>query len=69
MTERVEPPVIACTLSTGDLETRLAWIAELNRTALLSERRDGLRLELTYVARLASKSSRWSPTNRPAVPS
>lgn len=40
---------IACTLSRGDLRTRKAWIADLNRTSLLGHRRDDLRLELAYV--------------------
>lgn len=43
-----EPTPIACTLGSGDFQRRLAWIAELNRDALLSRKRDGLRLELTY---------------------
>ena len=44
------PPAIACTLSAGDLRQRRAWIAALNSTALLSEHRDDLRLELRYDA-------------------
>lgn len=43
-----EPTPIACTLGSGDFQRRLAWIAELNRDALRSRRRDGLRLELSY---------------------
>ena len=44
-------PAIACTLSADDLRHRRAWIAALNSTALLSERRDDLRLELHYDAK------------------
>jgi hypothetical protein len=43
-----EPVPIACTLGPGDFRQRLAWIADLNRDALRDQRRDGLRLELTY---------------------
>jgi hypothetical protein len=45
---RSEQAPIACTLESGDFRQRLAWIAELNRDALRAQRRDGLRLELTY---------------------
>jgi hypothetical protein len=45
-----EPTPIACTLGYGDFQERVAWIADLNRDALCSQRRDGLRLELTYAA-------------------
>ena len=39
---------IACTLAKRELRERAAGIADLNREALRSERRDELRLELTY---------------------
>lgn len=39
---------IACTLGVGAYQERLAWIAELNRSALRSSRREGARLVLTY---------------------
>lgn len=39
---------IACTLGSGDFQSRLAWIAELNRDALRFQTRGGLRLELSY---------------------
>ena len=41
---------IACTLGAGAYWKRLAWIAELNRAALQSSRREGSRLILTYSA-------------------
>jgi hypothetical protein len=43
-----EPAPIASTLGPGDFRQRLAWITELNRDALRAQRREGLRLELTY---------------------
>jgi hypothetical protein len=43
-----EAAPIACTLEGGDFKDRLAWIANLNRGALLGSRQDDLRLELTY---------------------
>lgn len=39
---------IACTLDAGGFQDRLDWIAELNRSALLSAGREGPRLILTY---------------------
>ena len=39
---------IACTLGAGDYKSRLTWIAALNAEALVSARRDDLRLELSY---------------------
>lgn len=45
------PAPIACMLDTSDFKDRVAWIADLNRDALLSSRRDDLRLELTYAPR------------------
>jgi hypothetical protein len=45
-----EPAPIACTLGPADFRQRLAWITDLNRDALRAQRRDGLRLELTYAS-------------------
>src|SRR5215470_8351205 len=45
-----EPAPVACSLNTAELTTRRSGIAELNRTALISSRRDDLRLELLYAA-------------------
>jgi len=42
------PPPIACTLTGGDFNERIAWIADLNRTALRSHRRRDLELTLSY---------------------
>ena len=39
---------IACTLTTGDLRDRLAWIATLNRDALRGHDRADLTLQLRY---------------------
>ena len=49
------PTSLACTLAAGDLRQRRAWIARLNRDALRSAFRDGLRLELTYSRRTKSR--------------
>ena len=46
---------IACTLGAGAYQERLAWIAELNRSALRGARRDGARLILTYDPRVATR--------------
>jgi hypothetical protein len=43
-----EAAPIACMLDAGDFKNRIAWIADLNRRALVGSRRDDLRLELTY---------------------
>jgi hypothetical protein len=50
-----EMPAIACTLNADDLKVRLDCIAELNSAALLSHRRDDLRLELIYDARARTR--------------
>lgn len=39
---------IACTLTGNDFRDRIAWIAELNRTALRTHQRNGLTLVLAY---------------------
>jgi hypothetical protein len=39
---------IACTLGAGAYQERLAWLAELNRSALRGVYREGARLILTY---------------------
>lgn len=41
-------PVIACTLGAGDFQARMAWIADLNRRHLKSQRREGMTLHLAY---------------------
>ena len=48
MTDVSESTVIACTLGVSDFRQRATWIADLNRTALRSHRRNGLQLELVY---------------------
>ena len=46
---------IACTLTPGDFNSRLAWIAELTRDALREHRRDDLVLQLTYAPEAAHR--------------
>jgi hypothetical protein len=43
-----EAAPIACTLNAAEFRSRRSSLAELNRTALVSHRRDDLRLELLY---------------------
>ena len=52
-----EPAPIACTLKGAEFGSRRTKIAELNRAALRSYRRDGLRLELLYVAEARAQVS------------
>jgi hypothetical protein len=54
-TTLAESPPIACTLAAGHFKDRMAWIADLNRDALRSHRRDDLRLELSYALEAASR--------------
>lgn len=49
----IEP--IACTLGAGAYQERLAWIAELNRSALQSVQREGVRLTLAYDRRVEER--------------
>lgn len=53
MTTNTAP--VACTLSGGDYRGRVAWLADLNREALLSYRHEHLRLELVYDAQAAER--------------
>jgi hypothetical protein len=46
---------IACTLGSGELVKRRAWIADLTRNALRDHRRDDLVLYLRYVPDAASR--------------
>ncbi len=48
MTPEISDPVIACTLGAGDFKARVAWIADLNATALREHQRDDLVLSLVY---------------------
>lgn len=48
MSETDTAPPIACTLDTGALKNRLAWIADLNAKALTKSRRGDLALTLEY---------------------
>ena len=48
-------PSIACTLAPGAYKDRLAWIAELNRDALLGQERRDLVLELRYARRARAR--------------
>lgn len=48
------PTPIACTFGAGAYQERLAWIAELNRSALRGARRDGARLILSYDPRVTT---------------
>lgn len=48
MVQGKESPAVACTLAAADRRDRLAWIEELN-AALRDHRREGPRIELTYL--------------------
>jgi hypothetical protein len=54
-TDQVDEKPIVCTLTAADFKSRLAWIADLNRDALLEKRRSDLRLEMTYAPRAAAR--------------
>lgn len=55
MSNDAELPAIACTLSAAEYRDRIAWIADLNRSALLGYRRDGRRIALNYHASYAAR--------------
>ncbi|MBO0865345.1 MAG: hypothetical protein J2P16_09770 [Mycobacterium sp.] len=48
MPKHTESPPVACTMTATDYEARVAWIEELNATALGDYRRDGSRIQLSY---------------------
>ena len=54
MAAGVQPP-IACCLSDGDYQRRIAWIADLTREALQTHERDDLMLRLVYAPEAAAK--------------
>lgn len=54
-TPRTDEQPIVCSLAAGDYRERLAWIVELNRDALRQQRRNDLRLELTYAPQAAAR--------------
>lgn len=49
------PAPIACVLGSGEYADRLAWIADLNRSALRAHRQDGHALMLDYVPHAAPR--------------
>jgi len=52
---RSKAQLIACTLTPGDFNRRLAWMAELTRDALREHRRDDLVLQLAYAPEAAHR--------------
>lgn len=54
MTQQQDVP-IACTLSGGDYDERLTWIAHLNRDGLRAHRRRATSLELEYATRVRDR--------------
>jgi hypothetical protein len=51
----VPTELIACTLGAGAYRERLAWISELNRSALQSVQREGARLILLFDRRAGER--------------
>jgi hypothetical protein len=54
MTSSKTPP-IACTLTAGNFNDRIAWIGELTRDALRSHEQRGLVLDLRYAPEAAER--------------
>jgi len=50
-----EASAIACTLTSGEMKDRRAFIAQLNKDALLAHRRNDLMLELAYALEARSR--------------
>jgi len=50
-----EQPPVACCLSAGEYQTRLAWIENLTRKALRTHARDDLVLRLVYAPEAAGE--------------
>lgn len=68
MSNDPEPPAIACHLSAAGYQDRVAWIAELNSSALRDYRRDGRRIELTYDASAAERVGEFVRRERLCCP-
>ena len=54
-TTQVNETPIVCTLTAAGFKSRLAWIADLNRDALLEKRCCNLRLEMKYALHAAAR--------------
>lgn len=59
---------IACNLSAADYQDRVAWIADLNATALRGYRRDGRRVVITYDASAAQRVNEFVRRERQCCP-
>ena len=55
MTESLSDQSLACCLSAGEYQNRLAWIETLTRKALRSHARDDLVLRLVYAPEAAAE--------------
>ena len=59
-----EQPLIACCLSTGEYQSRIAWIEGLARKSLREHARDDLMLRLFYVLEAAAEVRRMVEQER-----
>lgn len=63
-----EPAQVACTLTAADHAARIAWIEELNATALDSYQRDGQRMRLRYHPAAAARARELVRRERECCP-
>jgi hypothetical protein len=59
-----EQPLVACSLSTGEYQSRIAWIEGLARKSLREHVRDDLVLRLFYVPEAAAEVRRMVEQER-----
>ncbi|WP_066907096.1 hypothetical protein [Mycobacterium interjectum] len=68
MTAADEPVELACTLTADEHAARIAWIQELNATALIGYHRDGHRIRLEYRPEAAAQAREFVRGERRCCP-
>ena len=67
MSTDCESPQATCTLAAADYPARIAWIEELNETALTGYRRDGNHIRLRYHPAAAAMAQEFVVVNSSAA--
>jgi hypothetical protein len=68
MPKNQDPAAVACALTASDHAARIAWIEQLNATALDGYRRDGCRIRLRYRPEAASRARELVRRERQCCP-
>ncbi|EFG76420.1 hypothetical protein HMPREF0591_3721 [Mycobacterium parascrofulaceum ATCC BAA-614] len=68
MQKNQDPAAVACALTASDRAARIAWIEQLNATALDGYRRDGCRIRLRYRPEAAARARELVRRERQCCP-